>query len=100
MQEEWRAPTLIERLRLLISRSEAAIALPGGPGTLTEIALYWNHLVIQAIPRRPLVLIGSEWQQAFAVLFAAQARHIAPVHRALLRFVTNEEEAVAALGLP
>ena len=99
VQEEWRAPTLIERLRLLISRSEAAIALPGGPGTLTEIALYWSHMVIQAIPRRPLVLIGPAWQQAFAALFAAQARHIAPAHRALLRFVADEEEAVAALGL-
>lgn len=99
VQEEWRAPTLMERLRLLVTRAEAAIALPGGPGTLTEIALYWNHLLIRALPPRPLVLVGAGWQTTFATFFAAQAEYIPAAARSLLRFAADEVEAVQALGV-
>jgi len=39
VKEEWRKKTLMERLEGLIEGCDAALALPGGPGTLTEIAL-------------------------------------------------------------
>lgn len=99
VQEEWRAATLIERLRLLVTRAEAAIALPGGPGTLTEIALFWNHLVIQAIPPRPLVLIGEGWRRTFETFFAAQQAHVHEATRQLLHFAADEAQAVHLLGL-
>lgn len=98
VQEEWRAPTLMERLRLLVTRAEAALALPGGPGTLTEIALYWNHLLIGALSPRPLVLIGEGWRATFEAFFAAQQGHISPAARQLLRFAADEVEAVRLLG--
>src|SRR3990172_5346318 len=47
VMEEWRRKTLLERLRSLIDNCQAAFALPGGPGTLTEISLTWNLMVIQ-----------------------------------------------------
>ena len=99
VQEEWRATTLLERLRLLVTRAEAALALPGGPGTLTEIALFWNHLVIQAIPPRPLVLIGAGWRRTFEAFFAAQHEHVHPEARQLIHFAADEGEAVKHLGL-
>ncbi len=99
VQEEWRAATLIDRLRLLITRAEAALALPGGPGTLTEVALFWNHLVIQAIPPRPLVLIGAGWRHTFEAFFAAQGAFVPQAQRAWLRFAADETEALAHLGL-
>lgn len=63
--EEWRCLTLLERLDHLINKCDAAIALPGGAGTLTEITLYWNLLIIKAIRPKPLVLIGEGWRSVF-----------------------------------
>lgn len=63
--EEWRRTTLLDRLQGLIEGCDAAIALPGGPGTFTEITLYWNLLVIKALQPKPLVLIGEGWQSVF-----------------------------------
>ena len=42
VKEEWRKQTLIERLQALVEGCDAALALPGGPGTLTEVSLMWN----------------------------------------------------------
>ena len=43
---EKRRPTLRERLYVLIDECDGAIALPGGIGTLAEIALTWSQLQI------------------------------------------------------
>src|SRR6185295_11638657 len=45
VKEQRRFETLQERLNCLIDSCDAAIALPGGPGTLTEIALSWNLMI-------------------------------------------------------
>ena len=63
VKEEKRRPTLRERLYVLIDECEGAIALPGGIGTLAEISLTWAQLQIQPADLRPLVLLGSGWQQ-------------------------------------
>src|SRR5512135_1978546 len=57
--EEWKKETLIERLECLISSCDAACALPGGPGTLAEISLMWNMMIIGVLEKRPLILIGE-----------------------------------------
>ncbi len=97
VQEEIRCDTLTNRLRELIYRADAAIALPGGPGTLTEIALTWNLTLIQVLPPRPLILVGEGWQRTFSAFFAAQDGYIQPAHRTLPTFVPNVEAAVRTL---
>lgn len=62
LDEEWRYETLQERLFALIQRCDAAIAMPGGVGTLAEITTMWNEMIIQSIPQRPLILFGKGWQ--------------------------------------
>jgi len=52
-----------ERLQNLITRSVGFVALRGGMGTVTEIALVWNKLQTGVIGRRPLVLIGDSWRE-------------------------------------
>ena len=74
VKEEWRRDTLLERLQLLVVECQAGIALPGGPGTLTEIALMWNLMIVEAIHRRPLVLVGSGWQSVFDQFFTQWER--------------------------
>ena len=62
VKDEWKKESLIERLEALIQGCDAALALPGGPGTLTEISLMWNMMIIGAFEKRPLILIGEGWQ--------------------------------------
>jgi uncharacterized protein (TIGR00730 family) len=78
VQEERRFTTLQERLNELIRACDAAIALPGGPGTLAEIALTWNLMIIDSIPHKPLVLVGDSWKsvlETFNREFAIYTSH-------------------------
>jgi len=63
--DEHRRETLIERMQVLIRDCDAAIALSGGIGTLTEIALMLNLMVVESMHRRPLALVGNGWQSVF-----------------------------------
>lgn len=96
VQEERRYSTLLGRLEALISGCDAAFALPGGPGTLTEISLMWNLLHIQALPPRPLILIGDGWQSIFYQVFTATGSHTADSAKELLLFA---EDVPTALDL-
>lgn len=89
--------TLEVRMIALIDGCDAALALPGGIGTLAEITLLWNRMAVQAIPRRPLVLIGQGWRDSIAGLYSAQSDYFAESHRAFLQFATGVEEAVRLL---
>jgi len=53
---------LFERLRHIIGRADAFIAVSGSVGTLAEILLTWNLLMVQARPPAPLVLLGAQWK--------------------------------------
>jgi uncharacterized protein (TIGR00725 family) len=52
------------RLQILIRESVGYIALRGGMGTVTEISLVWNKLVMGVLPQRPLILLGECWPKA------------------------------------
>jgi len=95
--EEWSYATLSERLTALIKRSDAAIALPGGIGTLAEILMAWNHLAIQAITPRPLILVGEAWKTTLTTFIESQARYIAEHDRAFLHFAKTIKEAVVMI---
>ena len=72
VKEEIRIPTLRERVDKLISACDAAFALPGGVGTLVEIAVMWNMIQTQAITPRPLILIGQGWKKTFTLWIEAR----------------------------
>lgn len=99
--EEIRARTLVERIAILIRECDAAIALPGSAGTLAEISLFWNHLIIQAIPPKPLILVGAGWQNVFHTLFLEMDHLLAPNEQRWLIFApdyqTSYHETLKAL---
>lgn len=99
VQEEWRCATLNERLSRLIDGCQAALALPGGPGTLTEIALTWNLLLTDSITPRPLILIGSGWQTLFEVFWQAMGEYVPQNQRRWLSFAQDVDSAVNNLTL-
>jgi len=94
VKEQNRRETLLERLQVLIQECDAGIALPGGPGTLTEISLMWNLMIVESMHRRPLVLVGDGWQSVFDQLFKSLDVYVADNQRKLLRFAKNVQTAV------
>jgi hypothetical protein len=97
VKEERRKKTLIERLQALVDGCDAAIALPGGAGTLAEVSLMWNLMIVESLPRSPLILVGGGWQSTFDQFFQSFETYM-PVHqRELLRFAKDVETAVKLL---
>ena len=97
VKEERKFETLRQRLDGLIDGCDAAIALPGGPGTLTEIALMWNLMIVDAIPRRPLILVGRGWQSMLDQAYSELDDYFAANQRALLQFAPDIQTAVKLL---
>lgn len=93
IKEEWRHTTLHERLLALLDSCDAAIALPGGVGTLAEIVLMWNRLLINSMQPRPLVLVGRGWQEVFSLFFETQDACIQQEDRRLLAFAKDVAQA-------
>jgi predicted Rossmann-fold nucleotide-binding protein len=71
------------------------MALRGGMGTVTEISLVWNKLVMNVLPHRPLILVGDCWPRAIDGL--RQHLVISDSDMAHLTFAATAEEAVALL---
>ena len=97
VKEEWRRETLLERLQVLVQECDAGIALPGGPGTLTEISLMWNLMIVESMHRRPLVLVGSGWQSVFDQFYAQLDVYVAEIQRELVTFAKDITTAVELL---
>ncbi len=87
--------TLRERLFFLVQRPDAFVALRGGVGTLSEIALVWSLLQVGELPARPFVLVGPMWRH-FVAAFAEDAA-ITPTDLQWLTLVDTPEEVVPAL---
>jgi uncharacterized protein (TIGR00730 family) len=99
VQEERRFATLQERLDELIRACDAAIALPGGPGTLAEVALTWNLMIVRSIPPKPLVLLGSGWMSVMESFFNSFKVYIPQDQRDLLHFALDPASAVSLISI-
>ncbi len=64
VQEEIKFPNLFQRLHYLCTFSDGLVALRGGVGTLSEVALSWSLIQTGEMPQKPLVLVGPNWQRA------------------------------------
>ena len=64
--EEVRTPSFPARLMALIERGDAYIALPGGTGTLAELALAWEMMNKSSLAstvggQKPLLVMAPYW---------------------------------------
>jgi len=98
VKEERKFITLRQRLDALIDGCDAAIALPGGPGTLAEIALMWNLMIVDVIHRRPLVLVGHGWKSMLDQAYAEMGDCFVEKQRALIQFSPDIHSAVKLLN--
>jgi uncharacterized protein (TIGR00730 family) len=98
LKEEMRFQTLQERLNFLIQNCDAAIALPGGPGTLTEIALNWNLMIVESLHRRPLILVGTGWQSVLNQFYKSFDAYLPVNQRELIQFASDVHTAVKMIN--
>lgn len=97
VKEERKVPRIRERLFDLIEGCDAAVALPGGPGTLAEIAVMWNHLLAGSILPRPLVLVGAGWREVFETFYRTLDEYTPAEQRKWILFADSVEDAVETL---
>jgi uncharacterized protein (TIGR00730 family) len=93
VMEENRYATLQERLLYLVENNEGMIVLPGGIGTLSEMALAWSLMQVGEIGERPLALLGPTWRETMAAFNDPDA--IRPHHWQMLHFAETAEAAVS-----
>ncbi|MBI3176792.1 MAG: LOG family protein [Chloroflexi bacterium] len=97
VKEEIKFGSLRERLYHLVEFCDAAVALGGGVGTLSEVALTWSLLQTGEIRPKPLILVGLLWRDSISTFLSHADGYVRPEHRALLSFVKDVDEAVAML---
>ncbi len=97
VQEELHFSTLRERLYTLLEQCDAAIALPGGVGTLAEICMLWNHLIISAFPPKPLIVIGGAWEKVIRGFLGEFNGYVHVHDQDLLQFASDNNVALDLL---
>ncbi len=97
VKEEQKSPSLMSRLDRLMTPSDAFMALPGGVGTLAEILLAWNRIVITSLPACPLILIGEGWQQSIQTFLDTQGAYISEKDRSYVSYAKDVTGAVYML---
>jgi uncharacterized protein (TIGR00730 family) len=90
--EDIRRQTLRERQLHLISNCHGAIVMPGGIGTLAEMAMMWSLVQVGELSPRPIVTVGGLWQRTLAAFI--DEVYIHPAYQELLTIVRTADEAV------
>jgi hypothetical protein len=96
VQEEIKCQSQQERLLHLVTHCQGAIVMPGGIGTLSELALIWSLVQVGELPRRPIITVGGLWQRTLAAFIDDD--YIKPIHRALITTALSPGEAVDVLA--
>jgi uncharacterized protein (TIGR00730 family) len=97
VQEEVRYSTIRQRLFGLIEGCDAAVALPGGIGTLAEVAEMWSHLQTGAIDARPLILVGNAWRIVMDRYLTEFGEYIPEKYRRILTFAPDVDAVLSVL---
>lgn len=95
LDEEIKFPTLIQRLHHLVTFADAWVALPGGIGTLSEVALTWSLLQVGEVSRRPFVVVGPMWRRLLQEF--SNNGHVRPEFRGLLQYADDIEHVLPLL---
>jgi uncharacterized protein (TIGR00730 family) len=97
VKEEWKFETLRERMYALIDGCDAAIMMPGGVGTLAELAVMWNEEIISTASPRKMVLVGKGWQQTIEVFLQELGTYLRPIDQKRVYFADDVKTASALI---
>lgn len=96
--EELHFETLRERMYALIDSCDAAIVMPGGVGTLCELMVMWNEMIINGSQPRPLIVVGREWAAVLSQFLDSLGSFIKVKDQELIQFVAVVDEAFETLN--
>ncbi|MFQ5777406.1 MAG: LOG family protein [Terriglobia bacterium] len=91
VEEEIRVKTWHDRLLKLVELGAGYVVLPGGTGTLVELAVVWEWISKRFLPVKPLIILGEFWLPVVNAIPAVEL-HSNPILRA-----RTVEEAVELL---
>ncbi len=97
--ELWPCETMLDLFLILIKKTDALLVLDGGVGTLVEVALAWNQMVIGAIDAKPLILIGKRWQSSMKIFMGNFADLISEEIKTHIEFAQDYQTAITLLKL-
>ncbi len=95
VDEEIKLPTLFQRLHYLVTLADAWVALPGGIGTLSEVALTWSLMQTGELRHGPFVLVGEMWRTTIGEFSGDD--HVKPQYRELIRYAESVQQVVSLL---
>ena len=95
LDEEIKFPTLFQRLHYLVTLADAWIALPGGIGTLSEVALTWSLMQVGEMKRQPFVLVGEQWRKTIGEFSSDD--YVRPQYRELIRYAEDVSQVIDLL---
>ncbi|MBI3935012.1 MAG: LOG family protein [Acidobacteria bacterium] len=81
-----------DRLLQLIALGDGYVALPGGTGTLVELAVAWEMIHKHIMPSKPLLAFGEFWRPIISQVESADGNS-----RGLVGLANDVPDAVAAL---
>ena len=87
---------LRDRLLYMVENADGYLAMPGGIGTLHEIAETWELMRIGGIPRRPFVCYGSLWADVIGKL--ENSAYLGDGYHGMIGFAQNPDEALKLLA--
>jgi uncharacterized protein (TIGR00730 family) len=94
VKEEWKYETLRDRMYALVEKCDAAVMMPGGVGTLAELAVMWNEEIISMNPARRMVLVGKGWQKTIEAFFAELGDYLHEHDQKRVYFAEDVQTAV------
>lgn len=95
VHEEVKYDTLRERLHHLVDQADGYIVMPGGVGTLQELAEVWQLMRLRKAHHRPLICYGDFWLQLLEDLVAS--RYVGLEEKQFVDFVENTDEMLDSL---
>lgn len=93
--------TFFSRLHHFMIASDAFVVMPGGIGSLLELALVWQLLQVRKLYNTPLILVGKMWNELVEwgrrTMLVEGSELASPVDFTIPHCVTTIEEAIALI---
>lgn len=88
---------LRDRLLHMVEYADGYLAMPGGIGTLHEIAETWELMRIGGVPRRPFVCYGPMWEDVIGIL--EESPYLGDGYHGMIKIAHKPEHVIEAFEL-
>lgn len=88
---------LRDRLLHMVENADGYLAMPGGIGTLHEIAETWELMRIGGVPRRPFVCFGPMWEDVIGIL--ENSPYLGAGYHGMIKIAHTPENVIEAFEI-